>query len=163
TADLDFIKEIWPNIRAAIHWIEKFGDKDGDGFVEYRRQAPSGLVHQGWKDADDAIFHADGSEVAGPAALCEVQGYVYGPWEAAATLAGEMDLEEEAALFRDRAARLRENFNRAFWSPEISSFALALDGQKRPCRILASNAGQCLISGIASPEHARLVSRTLMS
>jgi glycogen debranching enzyme len=162
TGDLRFIKDIWPNIQAAIRWIDEFGDRDGDGFVEYQRRSADGLIHQGWKDADDAIFHADGSEVAGPVALCEVQSYVYGAWQAAAKLAEALGLHEQAVLPRKRAERLREDFNRAFWCEEISSFALALDGQKRPCRVRASNAGQCLISGIATRENAGLVRQTLM-
>ena len=163
TGDLCFIKDIWPNIHAAIRWIEQFGDRDGDGFVEYQRQSADGLIHQGWKDSDDAIFHEDGSEVLGPVALCEVQAYVYGALQAAAKLADALGLHEQAILPRKRAERLREDFNQAFWCEEISSFALALDGQKRPCRVRASNAGQCLISGIATRDHARLVSQTLMA
>lgn len=163
TGDLCFIKEIWPNIHAAIRWIEQFGDRDGDGFVEYQRQAAAGLIHQGWKDTDDAIFHEDGSEVVGPVALCEVQSYVYQAWQAAAKLAKALGLHDQAVLPQKRAARLREDFNRAFWCDEISTFALALDGRKRPCRVRASNAGQCLISGVATGDHARLVSETLMA
>jgi glycogen debranching enzyme len=163
TGDLSFIKDIWPNIHAALRWIEQFGDRDGDGFVEYQRQSADGLFHQGWKDTDDAIFHEDGSEAIGPVALCEVQSYVYGAWQAAANLAEALGLHDQAVLPRKRAERLREEFNRVFWCEEISSFAFALDGRKRPCRVRASNAGQCLISGIATRDHARLVSQTLMA
>jgi glycogen debranching enzyme len=163
TGDLSFIKEIWPNINAAIRWIEQFGDRDGDGFVEYQRRSADGLVHQGWKDTDDAIFHEDGSDVIGPVALCEVQSYVYGAWQAAANLADALGLHDQAVLPRKRAERLREEFNRAFWCEEISTFALALDGRKRPCRARTSNAGQCLISDIATRDHARLASGTLMA
>jgi glycogen debranching enzyme len=163
TGDLCLIEEIWPNIHAALRWIEEFGDRDGDGFVEYQRQSSDGLIHQGWKDTDDAIFYQDGSEIVGPVALCEVQGYVYGAWNAAAKLAEALGLREQAALSRKKAERLREDFNRVFWSEPLSSFALALDGRKRPCVVRASNAGQCLISEIASQEHARLVCDTLMS
>ncbi|HYZ83560.1 MAG TPA: amylo-alpha-1,6-glucosidase [Bryobacteraceae bacterium] len=162
TGDLRFIKDIWPNIQAALRWIEEFGDLDGDGFVEYQRRATDGLIHQGWKDADDAIFHEDGSEVTGPIALCEVQGYVYGAWQAAARLCEALGLHEQGLAPRNKAERLREDFNRAFWCEEISSFALALDGEKRPCRIRSSNAGQCLMSGIPTRAHARTVSQTLM-
>ena len=96
-------------------------------------------------------------------ALCEVQAYVYGALQAGAKIAEALGLHEQAMLPRKRAERLREDFNQAFWCEEISSFALALDGQKRPCRVRASNAGQCLISGIATRDHARLVSQTLMA
>jgi glycogen debranching enzyme len=163
TGDLSFIRDIWPNLHAAIRWIEQFGDRDGDGFVEYQRQSADGLLHQGWKDTDEAIFHDDGSEVVGPVALCEVQSYVYGAWQAAAKLADALGLHEQAVLPRKRAERLREDFNRAFWCEKISSFVLALDGRKRPCRVRASNTGQCLISGIATREHAHGVRQTLMA
>jgi glycogen debranching enzyme len=162
TGDLSFIRKIWPNINAALRWIDQYGDRDGDALVEYQRQSANGLVHQGWKDSDEAIFHDDGSEAVGPVALCEVQSYVYGAWQAAIRLADALGLHDQRALPRKRAERLREEFNRVFWCEEISSFALALDGAKRPCRVRASNAGQCLISGIATRDHARLVSQTLM-
>ncbi len=83
TGDREFIASIWPHLQAALHWVEQYGDRDGDGFVEYHRTARDGLIHQGWKDSDDAIFHADGAPVHGPVALCEVQGYVYAAWRAA--------------------------------------------------------------------------------
>jgi glycogen debranching enzyme len=162
TGDLPFIRNIWPNIHAALRWIDEYGDRDADGFVEYQRQSASGLLHQGWKDNDDAIFHEDGSEVEGPIALCEVQSYTYGAWKAATMLAEALGLHEQAILPRRRAERLREEFHRAFWCDDVETFAVALDGGKRPCRVRTSNAGQCLISGIVSREHARLVSRTLM-
>jgi glycogen debranching enzyme len=163
TGDLRFIRDIWPNVEAAIRWIDESGDRDGDGFVEYERKSANGLTHQGWKDSDDAIFHEDGSEVAGPVALCEVQGYVYGAWQAAARLADALSLPEQSILLRRRADALFDDFNRVFWCEEISSFALALDGGKRPCRVRTSNAGHCLASGIATKDHARVVSQTLMS
>jgi glycogen debranching enzyme len=163
TGDLSFIRDIWPNLHAALRWMEQSGDQDGDGFVEYQRRSAEGLIHQGWKDTEDAIFHADGSEVVGPVALCEVQAYVYGAWQAAARLAEALGLHEQATLPRRKAERLRDDFNRAFWCEEIASFTLALDGRKQPCRVRASNAGQCLITGIATRDQARRVSQTLMA
>ena len=162
TGDLSFIKDIWPNIHAAVRWIEQFGDRDGDGFVEYCRQSTDGLIHQGWKDGDEAIFHNDGSDAVAPVALCEVQSYVYGAWQAAARLADGLGLHEQAALPRRKAELLRDEFNRVFWCEEISSFALALEARKRPCRVRASNAGHALISGIATRDHALRVGRSLM-
>ena len=163
TGDLSFVKEIWPNLHAAVRWIEQFGDRDGDGFVEYQRQSPDGLLHQGWKDSDDAIFHADGSDALAPIALCEVQSYAYAAWQACARLADALGLHDQAVVPRRRAERLREEFNRAFWCEDISTFALALDNCRRPCRVRASNAGQCLFSGISSRENARRVAHVLMS
>jgi len=77
TGDLEFVRSIWPNIELALTWIDRYGDSDGDGFVEYYRKSDNGLVQQGWKDSTDSVFHADGTLVHGPVALCEVQAYVY--------------------------------------------------------------------------------------
>src|SRR5690606_38383974 len=90
TADRDLIAGLWPSIERALHWIDEYGDADGDGFVEYARRSHTGLVSQGWKDSFDSIFHADGSLAEGPIALCEVQAYVYGARRAAAALASAL-------------------------------------------------------------------------
>jgi glycogen debranching enzyme len=163
TGDREFLESLWPNIEAAIEWIDRYGDIDGDGFVEYQRQSADGLVHQGWKDSDDAIFHANGSPALGPIALCEVQGYVYAAQRAAAVLAEELGYPHRAVELTDQAESLRARFEQAFWCEELSTYALALDGQKRPCRVRASNPGQCLFTGIASAERARRVARTLLA
>ena len=132
-----------------IRWIDEHGDLDGDGFVEYQRQSCGGLLHQGWKDSDDAVFHADGSPARGPIALSEVQGYVYAAQRAGAALAALLGQSTRAAQLSDRAGQLRERFEQAFWCEDLSSYALALDGDKRPCRVRTSNAGHCLFTGIA--------------
>jgi glycogen debranching enzyme len=162
TGDRAFVEALWPHIEAALEWIDRYGDRDGDGFVEYHRQSAAGLVHQGWKDSDDAVFHADGSLARGPIALCEVQGYVYAARQAAAAVAGALGRPERAAELLSRAEALRERFEEAFWCEDLSTYALALDADKRPCRVRTSNAGQCLLSGIASPERAWRVARTLL-
>ena len=163
TADLDFVQSIWPNIQAAMTWIHKYGDKDGDGFVEYARDSPRGLLHQGWKDSHDAIFHADGSLASGPIALCEVQAYVYAAYESAAGLAHALGAGELADAWLSKAGVLQKRFDQAFWCPELGTCALALDGDKRPCRVRASNAGHCLLSGILRPDHAVQVAESLVS
>jgi len=163
TGDREFIASLWPHIEAALTWIDRYGDRDGDGFIEYERQSPAGLVHQGWKDSDDAVFHADGSLAKGTIALCEVQAYVYAAHRSAAALAALLGKKDRAAALAGQAESLREQFNKAFWCERLSTFALALDGEKRPCEIRSSNAGQCLFTGIASSEHARLVAQTLLS
>jgi glycogen debranching enzyme len=163
TADRAFIESLWPHIEAALEWIETYGDPDGDGFVEYHRQSPNGLVHQGWKDSDDAVFHADGSLAEGPIALCEVQGYVYAAWRAGAVLARLLGHTERAAQLEGRAEVLREQFDRAFWCDDLSTYAMALDGRKRACRIRTSNAGQCLFTGIVPRERADHLARTLLA
>jgi glycogen debranching enzyme len=163
TGDVEFVRSLWPHVDSALHWIDTYGDRDGDGFVEYHRQSGVGLVHQGWKDSDDAIFHADGSPAAGPIALCEVQGYVYAARQAGAKVASALGKAERAARLTEQAEALRHNFESAFWCEELSTYAMALDGEKRPCRIRTSNAGHCLFTGIASPDRARRVARTLFS
>ncbi len=163
TGDRAFVESLWPNVEAALHWIDRYGDRDGDGFVEYQRQSVDGLLHQGWKDSDDAIFHADGSPARGPIALCEVQGYVYAARRAAAALAAELGCSDRSLELTRQAESLRVRFEQAFWCEELSTYALALDGEKRPCRVRTSNAGHCLFTGIAGPDRARRVARTLLA
>jgi glycogen debranching enzyme len=163
TADIDFLREIWPNILAALEWIDRYGDKDGDGFVEYARQNDHGLVQQGWKDSEDSVFHRDGKLAVGPIALCEVQGYVYAAKEGIAAVAKELGHEDMAVRLTTEAAELRKNFQEKFWLDELGMYALALDGEKKPCRVRSSNAGQCLFSGIATDAHYRSVSEALLS
>jgi len=163
TGDRPFIESIWPNIEAALEWIDRYGDRDGDGFVEYARRTDRGLANQGWKDSDDAVFHADGSLAEGPIALCEVQGYVYAAKRAAAGLADLMGERRRAERLRAEAARLRERFNEAFWLDDLGTYALALDGAKRPCRVRSSNAGHALLTGIADVANARRLVETLLA
>jgi len=162
TGDDATLAELWPAIEAALQWIDGPGDPDGDGFVEYRRQASQGLTNQGWKDSDDAIFHADGRLAEGDIALAEVQGYVFAAKRLAARCARRMGLPERAATLEADATRLAERFEAAFWCSELETYALALDGNKEPCRVRSSNAGQVLFSGIANPERAAQVARGLM-
>jgi len=154
TGDRVFLEQLWPHILRALDWIDRHGDRDGDGYVEYQRQSENGLDQQGWKDSWDSVFHADGSPARGPIALCEVQGYVYAARRHVAELAEIMGDAKLAGRQREEAERLRTNFQRDFWCEDLSCYALALDGDKRPCRVASSNAGQCLFTGIAAPEHA---------
>jgi glycogen debranching enzyme len=162
TGDWELAQELWPHIEAALGWIDGPGDPDRDGFIEYHRAIDTGLLNQGWKDSVDAVFHADGRLAPGPIALAEVQGYVYAAKSAAARCARLLGHNEQAAALEAQAARLAERFEAAFWCPEIETYALALDGEKRPCRVRTSNAGQVLFTGIASPERARKVGRGLL-
>lgn len=161
TADAKFIQDLWPNIERALRWIDEYGDADRDCFVEYRRHSDKGLVQQGWKDSNDSIFHADGSIAEAPIALCEVQGYVYAAKLAAARLCRFAGEAQRSAALEVEAENLRERFEEQFWCEELSTYALALDGEKRPCKVRTSNAGHCLFTGIASLEHARRVAETL--
>ncbi|HKB40139.1 MAG TPA: amylo-alpha-1,6-glucosidase, partial [Gemmataceae bacterium] len=163
TGDRAFMEFLWPSVEAALSWIERYGDRDGDGFVEYHRQSPEGLIHQGWRDSDDAVFHADGSPAEGPVAPCEVQGYVYAAWQAGSRLAELCGDKAFAAELTRRAEVLKRRFEEAFWCEELSTYAVALDGARRPCRVRTSAAGQCLFTGIVPSERARRVARTLMT
>jgi glycogen debranching enzyme len=119
-------------------------------------------VQQGWKDSQDSVFHRDGTLADGPIALCEVQAYVFAAWRAAARLAGRLGDAVRAKAFASRAESLRIRFEESFWSEELGSYALALDGSKRRCEVRASNAGQCLFTGIASRERASRVATGLL-
>jgi glycogen debranching enzyme len=162
TGDHQTIVELWPAIEAALSWIDRYGDADGDGFVEYHRATEQGLANQGWKDSFDAIFHVDGSLAEGAVALAEVQGYVFAAKRAASRCARRIGLPDRAAALEREATELAERFERAFWCDELNSYALALDGNKQQCRVPASNAGQVLFSGIASAERAAKVADTLL-
>jgi glycogen debranching enzyme len=161
TGDTAFVATLWDNVRRAIRWIEGYGDRDGDGFVEYARRSPTGLANQGWKDSNDSVSHRDGRLAEGPIALCEVQGYVFAALRGAAELAHEFGEPQLAAEYRERAVALQRRFEEAFWCEDLSTYALALDGDKRRCEVKSSNAGHCLVARIASPEHARRTAATL--
>ena len=163
TGDRPFIEGIWSNIEQALEWIDRYGDKDGDGFVEYQRCTPQGLANQGWKDSHDSIFHADGQLVEGPIALCEVQGYVYSAKLAAAGLARLFGESDTADALEAQAEDLKRKFNDAFWCDDISTYAIALDHNKTPCRVRTSNAGHALFSGIATEEYAGRTMKTLFN
>jgi glycogen debranching enzyme len=162
TGDLDTVRELWPNLERALRWIEVDGDPDRDGFVEYSRRSARGLVHQGWKDSQDSVFHRDGTLAEGPIALCEVQALVFAAWRAASRLAAVLGEPARAAELAARAESLRQRFEERFWCEELATYALALDANKRPCEVRTSNAGQCLYTGIASPDRAARVAAGLL-
>jgi glycogen debranching enzyme len=163
TADRAFVERLRPHILAALGWMQSWGDIDGDGFLEYARRSDSGLVQQGWKDSNDSVFHADGTLAEPPIALCEIQGYAYAAWKGAARLAAVWGDTAAAGAWEDRAERLRVSFEDAFWCEDLGTYALALDGAKRACRVRSSNPGHCLFSGIASPARALTVRDALLS
>jgi glycogen debranching enzyme len=162
TGDEGLVDRLWPNALAALRWIDEWGDRDGDGFVEYERRSPRGLLNQGWKDSGDAIRDRHGVESKAPIALAEVQGYVFDAKTRMATLAamrGETELAER--LTRD-AATLRGRFEDRFWVEDQRYYAMALDGDKRQADAIGSNAGHCLWSGIVDPSRARDVADRLL-
>ena len=162
TADLEFLRRLWPNIERALAWVDEYGDRDGDGFVEYARRSATGLIHQGWKDSQDSVFHADGSLAEAPIALCEVQAYVYDARIRGARMADALGQHARAAEWRKQAERLRSAFEDRFWCDSELTYALALDGRKQPCRIRSSNAGHCLFGRIAARDRARQIADWLV-
>ncbi|GJE16209.1 amylo-alpha-1,6-glucosidase [Methylobacterium marchantiae] len=163
TGDIETVKRIWPALELAVEWMNRYGDRDGDGFVEYARDTDKGLENQGWKDSHDSIFHTDGHLAKGPIALCEVQGYVYAAKNGMAKLATLLGHDAFASRLGEEALALRENFDKAFWCEEIGTYALALDGAKKQCAVRSSNAGHALFTGIALPERAASVAANLLS
>ena len=162
TGDVETLTDLWPAVQAALGWIDGDGDRDGDGFVEYRRASEQGLINQGWKDSFDAIFHADGRLAEGDIALAEVQGYVFAGKRLAARCARRLGLVDRALALDDDARRLAQRFEDAFWCADLGTYALALDGAKQPCKVRSSNAGQLLFTGIVREDRARMVAADLM-
>ncbi len=162
TGDLDTLRALWPAVERALAWMDGPGDRDGDGFIEYHRATDSGLQNQGWKDSYDAVYHADGTLAEGPIALCEVQGYAYMARRLAAKTARRLGHADRAGALDARADELAVKFEEAFWCEDIGTYAIALDGQKRPCKVRTSNAGQVLWSGIAKPDRAKRVAQDMI-
>jgi glycogen debranching enzyme len=142
-----------------LEWIDRYGDLDGDGFQEYRTRSPQGYENMGWKDSGDAVVYPDGRQVPQPKALCELQGYVFDAWLRMAEVFEVLGESDRAADLRRKAQRLQRQFEERFWCEELGFYAYALDADKQPVRTIASNAGHCLWSGIASPERAARVVR----
>jgi glycogen debranching enzyme len=162
TGDDETLRELWPAIEAGLRWIDISGDRDDDGFVEYQRATEKGLANQGWKDSFDAIFHADGRLAEGNIALAEVQGYVFAAKRLAARCALRLGEREMAAQLDQEARTLAERFEDSFWCDDLGTYALALDGDKQPCKVRSSNAGQLLFSGMIREDRARKVAADLM-
>jgi glycogen debranching enzyme len=162
TNDLAFIESIWPSMEAALRWVDEYGDIDGDGFYEYHKRSSKGLVQQGWKDSHDSIFHKNGELAEPPIALCEMQGYVFAAKQGMAVLCEHLGHSELRSRLIREGNQLRERFDRTFWSEELKTYALALDGKKRQCDVRTSNAGHALFTMIATPARAGILADTLM-
>jgi glycogen debranching enzyme len=161
--DVSVLERYLPNAEAAMRWIDTSGDRDADGFQEYATRSSHGYYNQGWKDAGDAIPHADGSLAPLPLALCELQGYVYDAKLRMADIYEITGRDDDAVRLRSEAKALYERFNEAFWWEAEGTYYLGLDGQKRPIESVASNAGHCLASGIVPPDRASRVVERLMA
>jgi glycogen debranching enzyme len=162
TGDHTLIERHMPNAEACLTWIDKYGDRDGDGFQEYQTRSKAGYENMAWKDSGDSVMYPDGTLVRGPKALCELQGYVYDAWLRMAEIYDGLDNKRRANRLRKKAAILFKQFNEAFWDERSSFYAYALDGDKKKVLSVASNVGQCLWSGIIAPERAATVVKRLM-
>jgi glycogen debranching enzyme len=158
------VRALRPAWEAALAWLVHDADPDGDGFVEFTPAAPGeGLTVQSWKDSGDSMSHADGSLAAGALAVSEVQGYAYAAFRAAAGWYEAWGEHDAAEHWRDRAATLQARFHAAFWLDDLDTYAMALDGEKRPLRVRNSDAGHLLWSGIVPDSHAERLVRSLLS
>ena len=163
TGEIDFIAALLPALEAAMAWIQRAESRSVDGFLRYQCAAQGGLRNQGWKDSDDAVHHSDGRLAEGSIALCEVQAYSYGAHRAMAAIRRRLGHGDGAELLLEQAERLRQRFHAAFWCEPIGTYAMALDGEGRPCAVRSSNAGHCLWTGIATPAAAASIARQLLA
>jgi glycogen debranching enzyme len=163
TGDQGLLEQHLQTAEGCLTWIDKFGDRDGDGFQEYQTRSPVGYENMAWKDSGDAVMYPDGSLVRGPKALCELQGYVYDAWVRMAEVFDALGRPERATELRTKASALFAQFNEVFWDEELGFYAYALDGDKNKVLTIASNAGHALWSGIVPPERAKRVVDRLMA
>ncbi len=163
TGDRELCGAIWENIELALEWIPKYGDLDGDGFLEYKHKAENGLTNQGWKDSFDSISYESGELANEPIALVEVQAYVYGAYCKIARIARDFNKVDLAEELDQRALELKTKFNASFWDDELKCYVIALDAEKKPCRVVSSNAGHCLMTGIVPEKYKRPLISTLMN
>ena len=162
TGDRTLLDTYLPTAERCLEWMDHYGDRDGDGFQEYRTRSPRGIKHQGWKDSGDGIVYGDGRPAEPPIALCELQGYVYDAKQRTAALYASVGQESRAARLRAEADALFERFNEAFWMEDEGTYAFGLDAHKQRIASVVSNAGHCLWSGIVPPSRAgRVVARLL--
>ena len=164
SGDQDLVRALEPNARAALEWIDHYGDRDDDGYIEYQRKTTLGLENQCWKDSWNSILFHDGTVARAPRATCEIQGYAYDAKVRAARLARQIWKDEAfAGKLENQATDLKSRFNQDFWIPGRKFFALALDGDKKKVDSLCSNIGQLLWSGIVNEDKAAAIRDHLMS
>ena len=163
SGDMELLKRHLPTAEKCLTWIDKYGDRDGDGFQEYQTRSPDGYENQGWKDAGEALVYPDGSLVKGPKALVELQGYVYDAWLRMAEIYDVLGKPARARGLRAKAKAMFERFNDVFWDEKSGFYAFCLDGEKQPVLSVASNVGHCLWSGIVPRDRAERVVKRLMA
>jgi len=163
TGDTGLLEQHLQTAEGCLAWIDKYGDRDGDGFQEYQTRSPVGYENMAWKDSGDAVMYTDGSLVKGPKALCELQGYVYNAWLRMAEVFDALGKPKRATELRSKASALFARFNDVFWDEELGFYAYTLDGDKKKVLTIASNAGHCLWSGIVPAERAKRVVERLIA
>ncbi|MFE7060744.1 glycogen debranching N-terminal domain-containing protein [Sutcliffiella sp. NPDC057660] len=163
TGDTNIVKDLEPNIEAALTWIDQYGDRDGDLFVEYHQEASKGIANQGWKDSGDSIVHRNGEYATTPIALSEVQGYVYQAKKGIASIYEKLGKQEEAARLLEDIQRLKEKFDEEFWMDDVNFYAIALDRDKKQVGTITSNPGHLLFSEMLDQDKAEAVMETLLS
>ncbi|MEH7238729.1 amylo-alpha-1,6-glucosidase [Bacillus sp. JJ1562] len=163
TGDLDTFYKLEENVRRALDWIDQYGDRDGDLFVEYHQESSKGIANQGWKDSSDSVVHRSGDYATTPIALSEVQGYVYQAKVGLAEIYQYIGKEEISRQLLSQAENLKEKFETEFWMEDVGFYAIALDGVKKQVGTITSNPGHVLFSGMLSEERAARVSQVLTS
>jgi glycogen debranching enzyme len=163
TADEELVRDLLPAAYKALEWIDQYGDLDGDGFVEYLRRSPKGLINQGWKDSWDANMHRDGTVAKPPIALVEVQGYVYDAKYRMASLLRSFGDTQTADRLKREAADLAKRFERSYWMPQRGFYAMALDAEKQQIQVVSSNVGHLLFTRVIGRDRARAVTNRLMT
>ncbi len=162
TGDLEQARRLWPAVEAAVEWMRRWGDRDGDGFLEYERDSDVGLVNQGWKDSNDSVRFRDGRIADPPIALVEVQGYAYDARRRTAELARRLGHGDAAERLEEEAAALRRRIRERYWLEDRAFYAEALDGAKRRVDALTSNPGHLLWTGAVEPDHAQAIAKVLL-
>lgn len=162
TADEELVRDLLPAAYKALDWIDRYGDPDGDGFMEYVRRSSRGLVNQGWKDSWDAVMHRNGAVARPPIALAEVQGYVYDAKYRMASLLRAFGDAHRADRLKREALELAKRFEKAFWQPQRGFYAMALDAEKKPVDAISSNPGHLLFTRILNRDRARTITNKLM-
>jgi glycogen debranching enzyme len=162
TRDLELVKQLEDNIERALNWIDEYGDRDGDLFVEYHQEAQKGIANQGWKDSGDSVVHRNG-DLQSPIALCEVQGYVYQAKKGISTIYGALGYGDKAEALDEQAERLKKEFNHVFWMEDVEFYAIALDEHKQQVGTITSNPGHLLQSGILSNDRAKKIANKIVN
>lgn len=163
TGDIALAQALLPHVEKALHWIDEYGDRDGDLFVEYYQESSKGIANQGWKDSGDSVVHRNGEYAKAPIALAEVQGYVYQAKRKVAEIYSLLGKHAEAEQLNHSAAQLKQKFNRDFWMENEQFYAIALDADKKQVESITSNPGHLLMTGILNEERASIVAKRLVS